>query len=331
MKKYHVYGVGNALVDMEFEVSDEWLSKMGVTKGVMTLVDDEKQRELLGKLDVFKANKCCGGSAANTIIAVSQLGGDTFYSCKVASDDVGEFYYEDLMSEGVHTNLGDSRPDGVTGKCLVMVTPDAERTMNTFLGITASMGTSELCEEEIKNSEYVYLEGYLVTSPTGKSAAIKAREIAQANDVKVAFTFSDPGIVNFFKEGLIDIMGDKKIDLVFCNEEEAKEFCAQTDVNEAIKTLSTYAHTVVITRGEKGAMVYTNQEVMEVPTRKVKPVDSNGAGDLFAGSFLYAITHGRNLEEAARLACAASSKLVTQFGARLKKEELLEIKTQELN
>ncbi len=330
MKKYHVYGVGNALVDMEFEVNDEWLSKMGVTKGVMTLVDDERQRELLGKLDVFKANKCCGGSAANTIIAISQLGGDTFYSCKVASDEVGDFYFEDLKNEGVHTNLDGARPQGETGKCLVMVTPDAERTMNTFLGITANMSTEELKEDEIKNSEFIYLEGYLVTSPTGKAAAIKAREIAHANNVKVAFTFSDPGIVNFFKDGLIEIMGSQKIDIVFCNEDEAKEFSSKTDVKEALEFLSGHANTVVVTRGEKGALIYSNQEVMEVPTKKVTPVDTNGAGDLFAGSFLYAITHGRNMEEAARLACAASSKLVTQFGARLKKDQLLEIKSQEL-
>ena len=190
MKKYHVYGIGNALVDMEFEVEDSFLQKMNVEKGLMTLVDQDRQAELLSHLTGIQHKRSCGGSAANTIIAVSQFGGKSFYSCKVASDEVGEFYYKDLVGNGVVTNMGENREEGITGKCMVLVTPDADRTMNSFLGITETFSEAELVKSEMLDSEYLYIEGYLVTSPTGKAAAIKARELAEANGVKTALTFS---------------------------------------------------------------------------------------------------------------------------------------------
>ena len=333
MKKYHVYGIGNALVDMEFEVTEQWLSDNAVTKGIMTLVDQKRQDELTKALDVFKARKCCGGSAANTIIAVSQYGGDSYYSCKVSNDEIGDFYYSDLKNEGVSTNLGDQRPDGVTGKCLVLVTPDADRTMNTYLGITETIGESELKEDELLNSDYLYIEGYLVSSATGKKAAIKARKFAQSNGIKTALTFSDPAMVNFFRDGLIEMLGNTPVDLLFCNEEEAREFTDMPDLNDAIDVLKKFAHNFAITVGPKGALVYERETdtLHEIPTKEVTPIDTNGAGDLFAGSFLYALTHGRNFQDAGRLACAASSELVTKFGARLSKDEIQDIKRQELS
>ena len=151
-KKYHVYGIGNALVDMEFEVSDKFLDEAGVEKGLMTLVDKKRHVELLNTLDGYQHKRTCGGSAANTVIAVAQLGGNSFYSCKVANDETGDFYFEDLQAQGVRTNLADEREEGITGKCMVFVTPDADRTMNTYLGITANLSEEEIREEELKNS-----------------------------------------------------------------------------------------------------------------------------------------------------------------------------------
>lgn len=330
MKKYHVYGIGNALVDMEFEVEDSFLQKMNVEKGLMTLVDQDRQAELLSHLTGIQHKRSCGGSAANTIIAVSQFGGKSFYSCKVASDEVGEFYYKDLVGNGVVTNMGENREEGITGKCMVLVTPDADRTMNSFLGITETFSEAELVKSEMLDSEYLYIEGYLVTSPTGKAAAIKARELAEANGVKTALTFSDPGIVGFFKEGFKEMIGEKKLDLLFCNEAEAMSYTETETTDEACAKLKSVAKTFAITCGPKGAIVYDGEREIEVVTNKVDAVDTNGAGDLFAGAFLYGITNGLSYGEAGRVACSASSKLVTQFGARLRKEQVDEIKGQEL-
>ena len=329
MSKYDVYGIGNALVDMEFEINPDFLEKMKVDKGLMTLVDQPRQTELLDNLDGVVHKRSCGGSAANTIIGVSQYGGNAFYSCKVANDETGEFYYTDLIAHGVKTNLDDKRKDGVTGKCMVLVTPDADRTMNTFLGITETFSVDELRVEEIAKSKYVYLEGYLVTSPTGKPAAIKAREIAEKAGVKTALTLSDPNMVNFFAEGLSEMIG-AGVDLLFCNEDEAMAYTKASSIEDAAEGLKKIAKTFAITLGADGALVFDGEKTFRVATDKVNPVDSNGAGDLFAASFLYAITQGKGFEEAARLACKAASVLVTQFGARLSTEQVSQIKKEVL-
>jgi sugar/nucleoside kinase (ribokinase family) len=174
-KKYDVYGIGNALVDMEFEVSTDFLQKASIQKGLMTLVEESRQTEIISNLHGIQHKRSCGGSAANTMIAISQFGGKSFYSCKVANDETGNFYYKDLLENGVHTNLSTHHLEaGVTGKCIVLITPDADRTMNTFLGITSNFSQKELIEAHIMDSNYLYIEGYLVASPTGKEAAVKA-------------------------------------------------------------------------------------------------------------------------------------------------------------
>ncbi len=326
MAKYDVYGIGNALVDMEFEVNPEFLTKMEIDKGLMTLVDQNRQGQLLESLTGIHHKRTCGGSAANTIIAVSQLGGQSFYSCKIANDETGDFYYKDLESNGVVTNLGDgSRPEGTTGKCMVFITPDADRTMNTYLGITETFSIENLVESEISDSKYLYIEGYLVTSPTGKAAAIKAKEIAEKNGVKTSITFSDPGIVGHFKNQFDEIIGNG-VDLLFCNEEEALSYTGETDIKNAFEKLKSVAKSFAITQGPRGALIYDGEKEIDVLTNKVDAIDTNGAGDLFAGSYLYGITNGHSVSESAKLACSASSKLVTQFGARLSKEQLLGIK-----
>jgi fructokinase len=324
MKKYHVYGIGNALVDMEFEVEDSFFEKYGIKKGVMTLVDEERQHELIGHLDAFDGKKASGGSAANTVIAVNYFGGNSFYSCKVSNDELGDFYVHDLKASGVDSNVGDGRKDGITGKCLVMVTPDAERTMNTFLGITETFSVDELHQDALCDSEYLYMEGYLVTSNTGRHAAIEARKIAEENGVKTAMTFSDPAMVQFFKEGLKEMMGEK-IDLLFCNEAEAKSWAGTDDLDKALEALKQITSTFAVTLGGKGALVYDGKHTVDISPHKIKAVDSNGAGDMFAGAFLYGITHGHSFYEAGNIASLAAANVVSQFGPRLSAEEHKEI------
>lgn len=327
--KYDVYAIGNALVDMEYEVSDDFFTKFGIDKGLMTLVDEPRQNELLTALGGNPKNQQCGGSAANTIIAVAQFGAKGFYSCKIASDPIGNFYYQDLQDNGVDSNLkNQNRQPGTTGKCLVMVTADAERTMNTFLGITSTIGTEDVDVEAIKNSKYMYMEGYLVASPTGKEAAIKAREIAEAAGVKTALTFSDVNMVKFFKAGLEEMIGPNGIDLLFCNESEAINYTNTTDIKSAREALKKISKTFVITQGENGAIIWDGTTFIDIEPYNVMAIDSNGAGDMYAGAFLYAITHGHTHASSGKLASLAASKVVSQFGPRLKWHETQAIKNQ---
>lgn len=321
MASYDVYGLGNALLDIECEVTPETLSQLGIDKGVMTLLDETAQNNILAHLSGQTTKRSSGGSAANTLIGVSQFGGKAYYSCKVADDESGQFYLQDLVDCGVETNL-QKQPlgDGITGKCLVLVTPDADRTMNTFLGISATLAETELDGGAIANSAYTYIEGYLVTGESGKAAAIKARELAQAAGQKVALTLADLNMVKFFKAGLLEMIGDG-LDLLFANESEALEMAGTEDFETAFEYLKTLAKTFAITRGPAGSVMFDGENRIEIAGVPVKAVDTVGAGDMYAGAVLYGITNGLGWETAGKLGSAASAKLVTSLGARLQTEQ----------
>jgi len=208
MTNYDVYGIGAALVDTEIEVTELDLKDLNIEKSVMTLVDENRQHELVAKLSDHMTNSklASGGSAANSIIAASYFGSKTFYSCLVANDDNGKFYLKDLAEAGVDYVASNATAEGITGKCLVMITPDAERTMNTFLGISEQLSVSDIDEDAVAKSNFVYIEGYLVTSETGRPAAIELRKLAEKHQVKTAVSLSDPAIVKFFHAGLKEIV-----------------------------------------------------------------------------------------------------------------------------
>jgi sugar/nucleoside kinase (ribokinase family) len=324
MRKYHVYGIGNALVDMEYEVEPEDLSKLRVDKGVMTLVDEAHQIEIMAHLAERHHIKGSGGSAANSVIAVSQLGGKGFYSCKVANDSLGHFYLDDLMANGVDTNRHGEREDGHTGRCVVLVTPDTDRTMVTFLGISGDLSDGELVTDAIAESDYFYMEGYLVTSESARAAVATGREVARAAGVKTAISLSDPNMVTHFKEGLLDMIGGG-VDLLFANEAEAKGMAGTSDLDGAVTYLKSIAREFAITRGPKGAVVWDGSRVLDIDAFKVQAVDTVGAGDMFAGAFLYGLTQGWDHAQSATLAAAASAKLVTSLGPRISAAETQEI------
>jgi len=330
--KYDVYGIGNALVDKEFEVTEEFLKTNNIEKGLMTLIDKEQQEQLLTNLiNSFGLKKRAGGgSAANSIVAISQFGGKTFYACKVADDETGDFYMKDLAKAGVKTKLDQIKGDGVTGKCMVMVTDDAERTMNTYLGITSDFSENDLHLEDLVESKYLYIEGYLVTSDASRNAAIKARSVAKENNVKTAFTFSDPAMVTYFKEGVNDIISEG-VDVLFCNEEEAKIYTGENELDSAIESLQKIAEKVIVTRGSKGARVITGHKQVDIEVSQVKAVDTNGAGDMFAGAFMYGLTQGFSDRDAGMLASEAAARIVATFGARLEKNVQLELLKKYLN
>lgn len=318
--------MGAALVDIEVDVDDQFLQQCDIEKGLMTLVDEERQQQLMEMMDkhMSAAHYSCGGSAANSVIAVSSMGGQAYYACKLASDKNGDFYLNSLREAGVQADFDSEREHGVTGKCLVMVSDDAERTMNTFLGISETLSEDDVNLIALSNSEWLYIEGYLVTSETGRQAAIKAREFAQANGVKVALTLSDPGMVEFFKDGLQEIIGDK-VDLIFCNEHEAKSWANTDSLEQAFEALKGIADSFVVTQGEEGANIYDGEALARVEAVKTKAIDANGAGDAFAGAFLYGINNGMSWIDAGKLAASTASAVVSQYGPRLTKQGYLDI------
>ncbi|AFY96758.1 adenosine kinase [Chamaesiphon minutus] len=322
MTRYDVYGLGNALLDVECEVEPEVLVELGIDKGVMTLLDEASQNKILARLGNAASKRTCGGSGANTIVAVSQFGGKAFYSCKVAKDEPGEYYLQDLLASGVDTNLKVHPPEpGITGKCLVFVTPDADRSMNTFLGISSSLSEVELVPEAIANSAYTYIEGYLVTGETSKQAAITAREMAVAAGRKVALTLSDQNMAKFFKQGLLDMLGPG-VDLLFANDSEAFEMAGTQDLATAIEYLKTISKTFALTLGAKGSVIFDGQTLLEIAPFPVKAIDTVGAGDMYAGGVLYGITNGMDWVAAGRLGSRASAQLVTILGARMETANL---------
>ena len=325
-KDFHVYGIGNALVDLDFEVSQATIERLKIDKGVMTLIDEEKHHYLLEELDGVKHLKASGGSAANTIFTLQQMGAKTFYSCKIGNDEAGDFFYRDLKLQGIKTNLDQCERDGVTGKCIVLVTPDADRTMNTFLGATSKFSKANLSEPALMHAEYLYIEGYLVAAPLGCEAAITARTMANTHQIKTSISLSDPNMVKYFKEGLCAIIGDQ-VDVLFCNEEESKLFTGAEDLTLAKQRLKQYAKSFVITLGAEGAFVYDGNDFSHVRPYKTNVLDTVGAGDVFAGAFLYGITHGQSYFESADLANYAASKVVAKFGPRLTQEEMVAVQT----
>ena len=235
MSHYDLYAIGNALVDTEYEVSDAQLTAMGVEKRHMTLIDPERRAALLAQVHGLHARRTGGGSAGNTVVALAQLGGKAFYSCRVADDELGAFYREDLLANGVATNLTHTKPpQGQTGSCMVMVTPDAERSMSTFLGATADLDASALHPQDIAKSKVYYMEGYLAASPTGLAAAMEGRAVDKAAGVALAATLSDMSMINFCRAGLDAMVGNAQsggLDYLFCNEEEAQVWCGSTDLD----------------------------------------------------------------------------------------------------
>jgi sugar/nucleoside kinase (ribokinase family) len=317
-RKYHIYGLGAALVDTEIAVSDSFLQQANIEKGHMTLVDESRQHELLALLQdhLVGSKRASGGSAANSIIAASYFGAKAFYSCKVADDDNGHFYLGGLADAGVDSNFHSDRANGITGKCLVMITPDAERTMNTFLGISETLSHSEVNEAALIDSEYLYMEGYLVTSDTARAAAIKSRQLAQQHGVKTAISLSDPGMVEYFADGLREMIGDG-VDLLFCNRDEALSWTAASTLEQAAEALKADARHFAITLGADGALVYDGEQLITIEPWPVTAIDTNGAGDMFAGAFLYAISHDHDYASAGKLACRSAAELVCEYGPRL--------------
>jgi sugar/nucleoside kinase (ribokinase family) len=326
MATYNIYGIGAALVDTEVEVSDAFLDSAQIDKGVMTLVDEQRQAELLAALASENTHmlRKCGGSVCNSVVAASSLGAKTFFSGKVADDSDGHLYINDLKDAGVEFH-GAGQESGITGKCLVMVTEDAERTMNTFLGASEALSEREIDQAALVDSEWFYVEGYLVTDEARTLATKVAVEAAKANNVNVAISLSDPFVVAVFGDALREVIGGG-VDLIFCNKDEAMAFTGTESLEAAAEALKRYTKTFAITDGANGAITFDGHTMNQSKGVDANAIDTNGAGDMFAGAFLYAITSGKRYAWAADLANDCAARVVAQFGPRLEASEFDAIK-----
>ncbi|MCX7909067.1 MAG: adenosine kinase [Ignavibacteria bacterium] len=313
-KDIELCGLGNGLVDLLYEVSFEELEQLGLRKGEMRLVDSELQKKLLDKLSGRDYKICSGGSAANTIIAFSQFGGKSAYHTVVGNDSYGEFYVREFNELGILLNA--PMIDEPTGTCIVLITPDSERTMNTSLGATANFGIEHISKDYLQRAKWIYLEGYKFSAKKSTEALFFAIDIARKYDTLVSLSLSDVFIVNNFYEQVLKAL--KQVDLLFCNENEAM---ALTDTNEFEKAkvlLSKIVPNFVITRGEKGSYAFFAGKEHYFDAYKTKPIDTTGAGDMYAAGFLFGLIRNRDIEFGGKLASFSASRVVSQFGARLK-------------
>lgn len=315
--EYDIFGVGHALVDLQFSVGPCELASLGVEKGVMTLVDADRRRAVLCGIGRDPVNRASGGSAANTAITVTRFGGRAYYAFQVGNDEWGRFYREDLQSAGVDSSPGALQP-GETGQCLIMVTPDADRTMNTFLGASADMGPHQVDAGVIAASRFVYLEGYLLTTEVGFAACRSAGVAARSRGVAVALTLSDPTVVRTFPsrfEGLVD---DVEIGLLLCNEDEAAAFTGVRERALAAEALAHRFRRVCVTLGGEGALVIDGDGgPVHIPGFPARAIDTTGAGDAFAGGVIYGLSRGYALAQAATLGNYGAAIVVSAFGPRL--------------
>ena len=312
-----VYGVGNALVDIQAQVSDEWLGQTAFDKGIMTLVDDAAQVGILQRLAGKHLNRCAGGSAANTIVGVADFGGKAAYAGKVSSDGLGEFFLGDMRKLGIIIDVPPAT-DGPTGTCAVLITPDAQRTMLTNLGVSVTLSEDDIDENLIRTAAYVYVEGYLLTGDSTRAAAYKAIALAKKHGCKVAFTASDPFLCNLVRDEIWQLV-EGPVDLFFCNEEEARSLTGKTDPIECAAELHRHAENVAMTLGPNGSILMHDGQAIAIEGVSTQAIDTTGAGDMYAGALLFGITNGFSWKQAGHLASHAAARIVSQLGARMQR------------
>jgi len=325
--KYDISALGNALVDTQYKVSSEFLSGVGIEADTMTLASAEEQAPIIEKLISMGSESVsdCGGSATNSLVAAANYGSNCHHVCRVADDEDGTRYLDSLRAAGVkHIGVSSENSDMPTGKCLILVTPDAKRTMISMLGVSAYLGASDIDYEVVENSKIFYIEGYMVTSDDNFNAVISTLEHLKGKDVLKALSLSDAGIVHGFKDKF-DLIESYGIDMIFCNDDEAVAFSGKENLEDAIEFYKNKSYMTAVTKGADGSVVVQNGVEYLAPAEKITPVDTNGAGDMFAGSFMHAFLQGHDVEACARFSNYASSKVVETFGPRLSSDGYAEV------
>lgn len=318
--KFDVCAIGNALVDVIADATDAFLLENSITKGGMTLVDSERAAFLYDLLG--PAVEMSGGSAANTVAGIASFGGHPAYIGKTKSDQLGEIFHHDLHANGVHFSTPPASGSNAapTGHCLILVTPDAQRSMNTFLGAAVEFGIHDLQSDIIANSDITYLEGYLFDRPEAQQAFLEAARIAHEAGRQLALTLSDTFCVDRHRTAFLDLVANQ-VDILFANQNELLALYQTEDLQSAIASARTHCKISVTTRSEKGAVIATGKETLEIAAAPVtKVVDTTGAGDLYAAGFLFGITHQKSLEESGRLGAIAAAEIISHYGPRPQKK-----------
>jgi sugar/nucleoside kinase (ribokinase family) len=309
-----VTGIGNAIVDVLAHAADAQLEKNGLVKGTMALVEEPRARELYAQMG--PAVEISGGSAANTVAGVASLGGRAAYIGKVRDDQLGDVFTHDIRAAGVRFDTAPSRAGASTARCMILVTPDAQRTMSTYLGACRELGPDDIDEQRIEQSLVTYLEGYLWDPPAAKQAFLKAARIARSAGRKTALSLSDPFCVERHRGEFLDLV-ETHVDILFANEHEICSLYQAERFDDAIEAVRGRCEVVVVTRSAAGSVVLAGGEASIVAAAPVRAlVDTTGAGDLYAAGFLYGYTHGRSPAECGRLGALCAAEVLAQFGAR---------------
>ncbi len=309
-----VIGIGNAIVDVLSHADDDFLQANGIEKGGMTLIDPVRAEELYSRME--GGLEISGGSAANTMVGIASFGGAAAYVGKVNACKLGSVFAQDIRAAGVRFATAPSTTGAATARCLILVTPDAQRSMNTFLGACVELGPEDIVEAEIAGAQVTYLEGYLWDPPQAKEAFRKAASIARQAGRKVSLSLSDAFCVHRHRDEFRDLITGA-VDILFANETEIQALFATTSFDEAVAALRGSDTLAVLTRGAEGAVIVAGDSVSSVPAVPVaKVVDTTGAGDLFAAGFLYGFTRQRPLVDCARLGAIAAAEIISHVGAR---------------
>jgi sugar/nucleoside kinase (ribokinase family) len=313
--KYDVLGIGNAIFDILVQTDEGFLGRHGMTKGGMALIDEARALSIYG--DMGPATEMSGGSAANTIVGVANLGARAAYVGKVRDDQIGRLYTHDIRAAGVAFETLPASDGPATGCCYILVTPDGERTMNTYLGAAQELMPDDIDAAQVAASAIIYLEGYLWDPKNAKDAFVKASAIAHDAGRQVALTLSDSFCVDRYRGEFLDLMRNGTVDLVFANEAELHSLYQTSDFDTALTQMRRDTKLGVVTRSEKGCVVASYDGVIAVPAFPIdRIVDTTGAGDLFAAGFLFGLVRGAELENAGRLGALAAAEVIQHIGAR---------------
>ncbi|MGI9481278.1 MAG: adenosine kinase [Hyphomicrobiales bacterium] len=312
--QFDVLGIGNAIVDILSHADDEYLNLRGISKGAMNLIDEERAESLYA--ETGPAIEVSGGSAANTIAGIASFGGDAAYTGKVRDDQLGGVFSHDIRAAGVTFDTGVATDGPATARCIIFITPDGERTMNTYLGACVNLGPEDLNKEQIEAAQITYMEGYLFDKEPAMRAFHEAGAIAKAAGRKVSLTLSDLFCVERHRPEFLDLVRGH-VDILFANEAEIMALYQVDDFDAALAAVRQDCELGALTRSEKGCVVVNGDEIIHVPAVPIeKLVDATGAGDLFAAGFLFGLTNGRDAENCARLGVLAASEVISHVGAR---------------
>jgi sugar/nucleoside kinase (ribokinase family) len=310
--------IGNAIVDVIADADDRFLESQGLTKGMMRLIDEREAERLYAAMG--PARELSGGSAGNTAAGLAALGCTAGFIGQVSDDQLGAIFQHDIESLGVDFIVPARADVGATARSLILVTPDAQRTMNTFLGAAQMLDKSDIDPAEVAAAGIIYLEGYLWDPPGPRAAMEKAIDAAHAAGRKVAFTLSDTFCIDRHRDGFLQLIDSGRIDILFANEAEIQALAAVAHFETAVAAFADKVETLVVTRGEKGAIAISHGARAEVPAEPAQVVDTTGAGDLFAGGFLFGLTSGRNLKDSLTIGAISAAEVISHYGARPEKD-----------